>query len=355
MGQKMWGYRYVLAVAGALAIGSALRAEDDAAKTESKAHSRVDAERRIEATLGMPLKAPLEFIETPLNQITEVLAEDYDIQILFDTSALDALACSPEVETSIRVGNVSLRSALELMLREAGDGELTYIIENEVLLITTQEEEDKRLEVRVYRVGDIVGNDPHGLLSDDASLDSLMDVITSAVETDSWMENGTGEGDIQAFGGDMLVIAQTRRVHDGVAQLLQLIREAKQATNAASAEDLASADSRPITRSIQFFDKAISEDKEARNTIRNVIRQSVDWERQVEGLKEEDRFLYVLPNRILVRHVPEVVLQVARVADKVCASNVSGPTGIGCTLGHPGGSGANGAETSGGAGVAPAN
>ncbi|QDT72177.1 VWA domain-containing protein [Lacipirellula limnantheis] len=118
--------------------------------------SEGEAERRIYGALRQPLRAPLEFVATPLNQVTQVLSEDYSIPIVIDTAALDAVASSPEVEINFSIGNVTLKSALELMLKSAGEGDLTYIVDNEVLLITTQEEAEKRLQVRVYPVADLV-------------------------------------------------------------------------------------------------------------------------------------------------------------------------------------------------------
>ncbi|MGI9427919.1 MAG: hypothetical protein ACR2NM_04635, partial [Bythopirellula sp.] len=58
-----------------------------------------------------------------------------------------------------------------------------------------------------------------------ADFDSLIDLIVSTVEHDSWMENGTGEGEIQPFPTNLsLVISQTERVHAQIADLLEQLR-----------------------------------------------------------------------------------------------------------------------------------
>ncbi len=58
-----------------------------------------------------------------------------------------------------------------------------------------------------------------------ADFDSLIDLIVSTVEFDSWMENGTGEGEIQPFYTNLsLVISQTQRVHEEIADLLEQLR-----------------------------------------------------------------------------------------------------------------------------------
>ncbi|MCH2114380.1 MAG: general secretion pathway protein GspD [Pirellulales bacterium] len=58
-----------------------------------------------------------------------------------------------------------------------------------------------------------------------ADFDSLIDLIVSTVEHESWMENGTGEGEIQPFPTNLsLVISQTQNVHEQIADLLAQLR-----------------------------------------------------------------------------------------------------------------------------------
>lgn len=324
MGQKMWGYRCALVTIASLALATPLTAEDDAASESSppsgqkRAAMQAAAERRIEAALDSPLRSPLEFIETPLNQVMQVLYEDYKIPIVIDTAALDAVASSPEVEVSIAIDNVTLRSAFELMLKSAGEGDLTYIIDKEVLMITTQEEAEKRLQTLVYRVDDLIDSDRFATAAErDAGVDQLNEVIVSTVEHESWMENGTGEGEIQFFGPGMMVISQTRRVHDQVEDLLQRLRTAKAEVDADAAGRQATAATQPVTRSIAISDQAVADCEKTRSTIRQALEKSVNWQDEVEGVDQEELFLYVLPNRVLVRHVPDVVRQVERVVHEI--------------------------------------
>ena len=58
-----------------------------------------------------------------------------------------------------------------------------------------------------------------------ADFDSLIDLIVSTVQHDTWMENGTGEGEIQPFPTNLsLVISQTQNVHEEIADLLEQLR-----------------------------------------------------------------------------------------------------------------------------------
>ena len=78
----------------------------------------------------------------------------------------------------------------------------------------------------VYPVADLVlpvGHQETG--SSVADFDSLIDLIVSTIERDSWMENGMGSGEIQPFPANKsLVISQTQRVHQQISDLLNQLR-----------------------------------------------------------------------------------------------------------------------------------
>ena len=314
MGQKMWGYCCALFLLVALAPSA--RADESKASTAS---SPGDAVRRIEAVLNQPLRSPLEYVETPLNQVLTIVSEDYDIPIQFDAAALDAVATSPEIEVTVNIANVSLRSALELMLSNAGAEELTYIIDKEVLMITTQEEAEKKLEVVVYRVDDlnIPQRSPCPGATAHADFNSLIDVITSCVERQSWVENGTGEGEIRSHGNGLIVISQTRRVHDKIQQLLDDMRRNLAAIKAdEAARERAGTDS-PVTVGLRLADDVVAEPSEVKAAIAELLLQSVDCESGDPNLDESTVFLKFEGNRIFVRHQPQVVREVEEAAQGI--------------------------------------
>lgn len=116
--------------------------------------SKGDAELRISSALQSPLTgAGLDFTDTPLEEVVVFLRDEYGIEIQLDVPALDDLGLSPDEPITVNLRNISLRSALRLMLKQL---ELTYMIADEVLLITTEEEAETRLTVKVYPVGDLV-------------------------------------------------------------------------------------------------------------------------------------------------------------------------------------------------------
>jgi hypothetical protein len=322
MGQKYWAIVCALGfalTAGAEAVAAPEVTNPTAQESEpgrpdpgvpvSPGHHA--ARQRIEGVLNEPLREPFDFMAQPLSDVVTMLEEVYDIPIEFDKAALDAVAASPDIEVTLQIHNVSLRSALDLMLKNAGAEELTYIIDHEVLLITTQEEAQSRLELTTYRVDDLIGD---GVTGTPYAADSavLIDLITSSVESESWRVNGTGEGDIKFFPPGMVVITQTHRVQGQVQSLLEDLRRNKAAVEAATAERSAAAGDRPVSRSIPLDLHAGVVEGSAKR-IQEALMKSVDWDSAEAELPDDDKLLMVLGNRVLVRHMPQVVAQVEQV------------------------------------------
>ena len=113
--------------------------------------ARGEAETKILAELEKPTK--LEFIDTPLEDVIAQLKEYHQIEIQLDRGALDDMGIGTDTPVTRQLHGISLRSALRLML---GDLDLTYMIDNEVLMITTREKAESRLTTRVYPVADLV-------------------------------------------------------------------------------------------------------------------------------------------------------------------------------------------------------
>lgn len=96
----------------------------------------------------------LNFQETPLRDVINQLKDKYDIPILADKRAFEDAGL--DLDTTVvtqNVSGISLRSALRLIL---GDIDLTYLIKDEVMLITTKDKAAENLVIKVYPVGDLV-------------------------------------------------------------------------------------------------------------------------------------------------------------------------------------------------------
>ena len=113
-----------------------------------------ESERAITDALQKPLPTSgLQFDDAPLEDVVTFLREEYNIEIALDSIALDDLGLGPDEPITVDLRNTSLKSALRRMLEPL---ELTYVLEDEVLLITTEEEAQTKLKVKVYPVADLV-------------------------------------------------------------------------------------------------------------------------------------------------------------------------------------------------------
>ncbi|MBN2476613.1 MAG: STN domain-containing protein [Pirellulales bacterium] len=168
-------------------------------------------------------KTELEFVETPLADVVEYLKDQHDVAIELDRRAIEETRRAAPLPVSLALKNVSLESALHLMLR---DLDLTWTIADEVLLITTPEEAESMLVTRLYDVADLVTyRDERDQPWED--YDSLIDMITSTVDAATSDEVG-GAGTVSGgtFGtAKILVVRQTYPVHREIAELLAEIRE----------------------------------------------------------------------------------------------------------------------------------
>ncbi|MBM4094015.1 MAG: VWA domain-containing protein, partial [Planctomycetes bacterium] len=94
----------------------------------------------------------LEFDEAPLSEVVDYLKTARNIPIVIDKRALDDVGLGTDTPVTISLAGITLRSALKIMLKEL---DLTYVIRDEVLKITTPEEAENELITKVYPVGDL--------------------------------------------------------------------------------------------------------------------------------------------------------------------------------------------------------
>jgi len=181
--------------------GSPGIASPQTVKFFADANQRSASELKIEAALA---QQSIGFFSGQLRELATQLGEKHKISVVIDKLALDDLAIDSTAEVEIEERGIALESALNLLLRPL---ELTFIVKDEVLLITTQEVADSTFETRVYPF-------------DSGSLNSTvaMELLVKVVANDTWDENG-GEAQIVNV-GSRLVINQTYAVHNEINKLL---------------------------------------------------------------------------------------------------------------------------------------
>ncbi len=131
--------------------------EWEALTARRKKYASVDLAtvKESEAHIFEELNRPTEvdFFETPLADALDALAEQHDFNIELNQIEFDNLGVDSGIPITKTYSGISLRSALRLILREY---DLTFVVRDEVLVITSVEDAEQELVTRVYPVGDLV-------------------------------------------------------------------------------------------------------------------------------------------------------------------------------------------------------
>lgn len=263
---------------------------------------------------GQLISAGMEYNGAALSQVVATLQDDYQIPIQLDVPALEDAGIGPDEPVSINLRNISLRSALRLLLKQV---QLTYVIQDEVLIITTPEEAESHLIVCVYDVRDLRGKNQPGSpppqplgASAWADYDPLMGVITSCVSTETWAENGGGEAEIRSLKPGLMVISQTQAVHDEIRGLLASIRLTLGESAKEDTADLKAPARDPdsiVTRNylIPFGDgEAVAANQQRIIELLTQLTPNAAWDTPLAD--GQAPILTALPDRLVVRHTLSV-------------------------------------------------
>lgn len=166
-----------------------------------------ESHRRIFAALED--ETEIEFVETPLLDAMQYLSDLHNVPILVDKKALSDEGVAIDVPIDKVLTKITLEDGLAIALREH---ELTYIVKNNQLTITTQKEADTTFDTQVYEIRDL-----------DIDSASLVEVIKEGTKA-TWKVNDRDGGTISEIPG-ALVIKQTFHGHREIERLLNQIRQ----------------------------------------------------------------------------------------------------------------------------------
>lgn len=144
------------AVAPARAIAQGLAAPGAATPPAIPANKpALSAEKQIEAEINEALakRVDVAFDKEPLKDVLVKLGGETNLQFYLDTTALTDSSVDPDLPVSIQLNQISVRSALKLIL---GGNNLTYIPDDGFIKVTTTERADGLITVRVYNCRDIL-------------------------------------------------------------------------------------------------------------------------------------------------------------------------------------------------------
>jgi hypothetical protein len=108
------------------------------------------AEARILQRLSEPIST--NWSDKKLEEALNSLEKQCGIGIWIDKQALQDDGIGTDLEVSLRIDGVSLRTCLRLLLEPLG---LVYVVEDEVMKITSYKKTETRQTTRIYPVGDL--------------------------------------------------------------------------------------------------------------------------------------------------------------------------------------------------------
>jgi len=168
----------------------------------------------VEKTLSQVVSA--QFLDAPLQEVIKFFAaQAKGVKIRIDEEALEQVGLGTDTPVSANIAPIPLRSTLTLILGELG---LTWTYEGKNLLVTTPEAAEQKLITTLH--------DVNGVTLQPGTADGLIRVLTRTISPSSWEEVG-GPGTIEFSAPVSLKVAQTRDVHEQIANLIATLRGVK--------------------------------------------------------------------------------------------------------------------------------
>jgi len=170
----------------------------------------VNVEARLNGSIG-----GLDLPGVPLGQAIRLLTEVSGVRATFDLDAMAALGVRLADPIRLKTESSTLGQTLQRILAERG---LTYVVQDNQLLVTSLAGKQDILRQTPYTVSDLTDGTPDG----DAGLARL---VVRLVAPETWRAAG-GRGTIEA-GGGVLRVVQTDAVHAEIIRFCEKLRTAR--------------------------------------------------------------------------------------------------------------------------------
>jgi len=158
-----------------------------------------------------------DYLDQPLKDVIDDIKFNHNFEIVLDNKALEDFGIDTGTPITRSLKGVSLRSALRLMLR---DLELTCVIRDEVLQITTLEAAASDTSIRLYPVVELLPPNGDGKV--------LVELIKTLVAPKSWCGSDTVGSIIYVEHLESLAIRQTDEVFHEIEELLAATKQLAQ-------------------------------------------------------------------------------------------------------------------------------
>jgi hypothetical protein len=178
-------------------------------------------EKAIQDRLCKPIS--LSFNDAPLREAINAIAIQSGVEVVPDMRAFQDAKVSIDAPVSGSVDNINMKNALNILLRPM---RLQWIIEDEVLKITT-EERTMGAPIRItYNVRDLVDMPPAVAGQKPRNIGAeLTELIQTTIAKSSWEQNG-GRATIRFLAKEKkLVVTQNQETHEEIQLLLATLRK----------------------------------------------------------------------------------------------------------------------------------
>lgn len=177
-----------------------------------------DAAKKIQDALSTEIT--VEFVDQPLESALLEISEMLEVQISLDIQSLEAIGLTPDTPISEKVSSIKASTLLDVIIQPL---ELTYTIQRERLVVTTQDSAEENSLNRIYWL------DGLGLPPSSDCFDSIMMMIQSSIDADTWKALG-GPSTMSPFAFSKeqrpgLLISTTWSTHEQVESLINTLRK----------------------------------------------------------------------------------------------------------------------------------
>ncbi len=210
----------------------------EAARKEKPGELAAKANPEVDAKLDQRLD--LEFVEIPLTDVLSFLQDKLKLQIYIKKSKLRAAALDPSaVPVSINLRGVRGGMAMNLILDDSTDGQLSYYVDDGIVFVTTADDVKQKVVTKIYDCRKLMAANgfPMGMGHDEAGAGppalaaggfpgyapgiALSGMIMQIVDPHSWANaNAGGVGNISEYNG-LLIVSNTPAAQVEVARLLE--------------------------------------------------------------------------------------------------------------------------------------
>ncbi len=220
--------------------------------TESKENRA--ARQRLMQTLPR-----LDFSGIAFGDVVQFLREVSNVSIHVKWNALEAVGVNQSTKVNVHLTNVTLSKAIRTILEDVGGATpLAFVVDEGVITISTMDDLSRQAVTRVYDIRDLVvrtpdfkgpnislrsagnnaNNDGGWTWGDDDDNDKedassrqkltgdIVNLIRSAIDPDTWGEDGGKHASIREKGGQ-IIVTQTAENQQALTDLLAQLRQAR--------------------------------------------------------------------------------------------------------------------------------